>query len=183
MIQSAVSVKIAVLVGECDDYGNVDESATSELIRTVSTLAGKLMAEIHRNGFRADAINYCSAGHTAENKGSFEASASARGVWNYTVGLVGKPSAGKSTFYNVATRAALSRDGRLMAAVASHPFTTIEPNVGPGWWTTSIEEKYNPTTVVKKGARYGRDPRGGRYLPLVVKDVAGLVPGAYQGRG
>ena len=102
MIQSAVSVKIAVLVGECDDYGNVDESATSELIRTVSTLAGKLMAEIHRNGFRADAINYCSAGHTAENKGSFEASASARGVWNYTVGLVGKPSAGKSTFYNEA---------------------------------------------------------------------------------
>lgn len=56
--------------------------------------------------------------------------ASARGVWTYTVGLVGKPSAGKSTFYNAVTRAALERGGRLMAEVAPHPFTTIEPNVG-----------------------------------------------------
>jgi hypothetical protein len=55
---------------------------------------------------------------------------SARGVWDYTVGLVGKPSAGKSTFYNAVTRAALERGGRLMAEVAPHPFTTIEPNVG-----------------------------------------------------
>lgn len=55
---------------------------------------------------------------------------SARGVWNYTVGLVGKPSAGKSTFYNAVTRAALERGGRLMAEVAPHPFTTIEPNIG-----------------------------------------------------
>lgn len=31
--------------------------------------------------------------------------ASSRGLWHYTVGLVGKPSAGKSTFYNAATRA------------------------------------------------------------------------------
>ena len=55
---------------------------------------------------------------------------SARGVWGYTVGLVGKPSAGKSTFYNAVTRAALERGGRLMAEVAPHPFTTIEPNIG-----------------------------------------------------
>lgn len=55
---------------------------------------------------------------------------SARGVWNYTVGLVGKPSAGKSTFYNAVTRASLERGGRLMAEVAPHPFTTIEPNIG-----------------------------------------------------
>ena len=39
-------------------------------------------------------------------------SSSARGVWRYTVALIGKPSAGKSTFYNAATRAALERDGR-----------------------------------------------------------------------
>ncbi len=55
---------------------------------------------------------------------------SARGVWTYTVGLIGKPSAGKSTFYNAVTRAALERGGRLMAEVAPHPFTTIEPNIG-----------------------------------------------------
>eukprot|EP01035_Chromulina_nebulosa_P024349 gene24349-31688_t len=29
------------------------------------------------------------------------------GVWNYTVGLIGKPSAGKSTFYNACTQACL----------------------------------------------------------------------------
>ncbi len=50
------------------------------------------------------------------------------------MGLVGKPSAGKSTFYNAVTRAALDRDGRRLADVAPHPFTTIEPNVGPGWF-------------------------------------------------
>ena len=59
---------------------------------------------------------------------------SAGGLWNYTIGLVGKPSAGKSSFYNAATCAAFSRDGRRMAAVAAHPFTTIEPNIGPGFF-------------------------------------------------
>ena len=37
---------------------------------------------------------------------------------------------GKSTFYNAVTRAVLERNGRLMAEVAPHPFTTIEPNIG-----------------------------------------------------
>ena len=42
---------------------------------------------------------------------------------------------GKSTFYNAATQAILRGDGwRHMAEVAPHPFTTIEPNVGPGWF-------------------------------------------------
>jgi ribosome-binding ATPase YchF (GTP1/OBG family) len=42
---------------------------------------------------------------------------------------------GKSTFYNAATQAVLRGDaGRKMAEVAPHPFTTIEPNVGPGWF-------------------------------------------------
>jgi hypothetical protein len=66
----------------------------------------------------------------ADEQGAALLPPSARGVWTYTVGLVGKPSAGKSTFYNAVTRAALERGGRLMAEVAPHPFTTIEPNVG-----------------------------------------------------
>ena len=44
-------------------------------------------------------------------------SASERGVWNYVIGLIGKPSAGKSTFFNAATRAALERGGRKLAEV------------------------------------------------------------------
>jgi ribosome-binding ATPase YchF (GTP1/OBG family) len=87
------------------------------------------------------------------------------GVWNYVVGLVGKPSAGKSTFFNAATRALVERSGRLAAAVSAQPFTTIDPNVATS---------YLPV-----------HPREGliRFIPVVVKDVAGLVPGAYQGRG
>ncbi len=84
------------------------------------------------------------------------------------MGLIGKPSAGKSTFFNAVTRAVLDRAGRLAAEVAPHPFTTIEPNIGPGWY--------------RGGAAHGT---GGhhRLLPVVCKDVAGLVPGAYKGRG
>lgn len=51
-------------------------------------------------------------------------SSSARGVWRYTVGLIGKPSAGKSTFYNAATRAALERDGRKLGKAGGCIHTT-----------------------------------------------------------
>ena len=102
-----------------------------------------------------------------------------RGVWNYTVGLIGKPSAGKSTFYNACTQACLEREGRRLAAVAPHPFTTIEPNVGPGWFAGPSDTDHTS----ERGALHGRDKSGRRLLPVLVKDVAGLVPGAYKGRG
>ncbi|KNC80032.1 hypothetical protein SARC_07598 [Sphaeroforma arctica JP610] len=78
-----------------------------------------------------------------------------RGVWRFILGLVGKPSAGKSTFFNGATVSS-------NAKVASHPFTTIKPNVGLGWW---------------------HSPPDDRHIPLLIKDVAGLVPGASVGKG
>ncbi|KAJ3321433.1 hypothetical protein HDU76_014105 [Blyttiomyces sp. JEL0837] len=93
-------------------------------------------------------------------------SKNARGQWRHMIGLVGKPSAGKSTFFNCATRTTLAK-------VAAHPFTTIEPNVGSGWW--SIPDSMMPTHLSRKQA--------GRLMPCLIKDVAGLVPGACQGRG
>ena len=33
------------------------------------------------------------------------------------------------------------------------------------------------------GSTHGRDSSGRRLLPVMLKDVAGLVPGAYKGRG
>ena len=51
-----------------------------------------------------------------------------RGRWDYVVGLVGKPSAGKSTFFNGATARAgvpLYRKGLSLARVGAFPFTTI----------------------------------------------------------
>jgi hypothetical protein len=105
-------------------------------------------------------------------------SASARGLWSYTVGLIGKPSAGKSTFFNAATHAVLrGADGRKMADVAPHPFTTIEPNVGPGWFGGPVDD------LCGRVSPHGRDTVGRRVLPCMIKDVAGLVPGAYKGRG
>lgn len=53
----------------------------------------------------------------------------------HLIGLVGKPSAGKSTFFNAATAFSRQRgqegDSEYGgASMAAHPFTTIDPNIG-----------------------------------------------------
>ena len=127
-----------------------------------------------------------------------------------TTGLVGKPSAGKSTFFNAATafarqRGENNRDTHPIndededsdfaiggAAMAPHPFTTIDPNVGfclvpapEGSCPEDEDEDY--ATLVNSGlilgSTHGRDSQRRRLIPVCLKDVAGLVPGAYQGRG
>jgi ribosome-binding ATPase YchF (GTP1/OBG family) len=94
-------------------------------------------------------------------------------VRKFVVGLVGKPSAGKSTFFNCVTRL------QVEAKVGAHPFTTIEPNFGSGWWVPLDDAEDRGEFA----SRHGRDARGRRLLPLLVKDVAGLIPGAYKGLG
>lgn len=89
-----------------------------------------------------------------------------------TIGVVGKPNAGKSTFFSALTMAE--------AKIAAFPFTTLEPNLGVGY-------------VRKKcpHAELGREcsPRdsfcreGMRFVPVRVIDVAGLVPDAHKGKG
>ena len=126
----------------------------------------------------------------------------------HLVGLVGKPSAGKSTFFNAATAFArqrggggggVNRDGNgdndaILdgAAMAPQPFTTIDPNIGfclvpaPAGSCPEDEEGSLDALVKHKlvlGSTHGRDTNGRRMLALCLKDVAGLVPGAYQGRG
>lgn len=122
------------------------------------------------------------------------------GPTQHISGLVGKPSAGKSTFFNAATAFARQRgsgvgnedetiDG---AAMAAHPFTTIDPNIGyclvpaPDGSCPEDEEitcDYLRSTGLSLGSTHGRDSKGRRLISLCLKDVAGLVPGAYQGRG
>ncbi|GIL60696.1 hypothetical protein Vafri_15231, partial [Volvox africanus] len=137
---------------------------------------------------------------------------SQRGRWDYVVGLVGKPSAGKSTFFNAVTDPASDEDG---ARVAAFPFTTIAPNVGRGYCLVpdpapllglqpeqcrplhgyaeafsldSADPRVANVEPLRRwvgAAGWGASERPllWRKVPVVVKDVAGLVPGAYQGRG
>jgi len=88
------------------------------------------------------------------------------------VGVVGKPNTGKSTFFSAATLAP--------AEIASYPFTTIKPNRGIGYIRT-------PCVCTKFGVK--DNPKnsvcldGVRLVPVELIDCAGLVPGAWQGRG
>ena len=91
-----------------------------------------------------------------------------KGLWNYCVGLVGKPSAGKSTFFN----ASINSDTTKPADIGAYPFTTIEPNFGLA--NVAIEV---PKAENSSGENRFTD------ITIRIKDVAGLVPGAYVGRG
>jgi dienelactone hydrolase len=112
-----------------------DGAAEAEMVRLATEEACRVAYEMRERWGAAGLEKRRVGAHKTSSSSAKEPTApllppSARGVWGYTVGLVGKPSAGKSTFYNAVTRAALERGGRLMAAVAPHPFTTIEPNIG-----------------------------------------------------
>lgn len=88
------------------------------------------------------------------------------------LGLVGKPSCGKSTFFKSATLADV--------LIASYPFATIEPNHGIGYVRVEalckeLGVKCNPRTGFCTGET--------RFVPVELMDVAGLVEGASEGKG
>ncbi|MCX6801330.1 MAG: redox-regulated ATPase YchF [Candidatus Diapherotrites archaeon] len=88
------------------------------------------------------------------------------------IGIVGKPSSGKSTFFSAATL--------IDVAIANYPFTTIEPNKGMGLVRVEDAGKF---FGVQSKPRYGFVVNDVRYVPIELIDVAGLVPGANEGRG
>ncbi len=88
------------------------------------------------------------------------------------VGLVGKPSAGKSTMFKAITL--------MNVDIANYPFTTIKPNSGIGF----VKIKSAATEFNKEpNPREGYFRKGWRFVPVQVVDVAGLVPGAHEGKG
>ena len=88
------------------------------------------------------------------------------------IGIVGKPNCGKSTFFKAATLAEVE--------IASHPFTTIKPNHGVGFVKVEcVEEEFK----VKCNPKFGYCLEGKRFIPVDMIDVAGLVPGAHEGKG
>lgn len=88
------------------------------------------------------------------------------------LGLVGKPSAGKSTFFKAATL--------MDVDIANYPFTTIEPNTGFAHVKIACADKDLDTQC---NPRTGFCVNHNRYVPFELIDVAGLVPGAHTGRG
>lgn len=110
------------------------------------------------------------------------------------IGLVGKPNVGKSTFFSAATLAKVD--------IANYPFCTIEPNVGVAFIAArkpcpckELREKLESDGRLEPFSsddeRKGSicQPRTGscigfrRLVPCFLVDVAGLVPGASEGRG
>jgi len=85
-----------------------------------------------------------------------------------SLALAGKPNAGKSTFYKSATMADVD--------VGNYPFTTIEPNRG-------VTHARTRCPCLDREERCGNCENGIRYVPVELLDVAGLVPGAHEGRG
>ncbi|HMK93775.1 MAG TPA: redox-regulated ATPase YchF [Candidatus Limnocylindrales bacterium] len=88
------------------------------------------------------------------------------------LGVVGKPNTGKSTFFSAATL--------VPAEIANYPFTTIKPNRGVGYVRTPcVHEEFK----VKDNPKNSLCLDGVRLIPVELIDIAGIVPGAWEGRG
>lgn len=88
------------------------------------------------------------------------------------VGVVGKANVGKSTFFKALTLANIEID--------NYPFVTIKPNHGIGYVKTECADRF---FNVKCNPREGYCINHIRFVPVDLIDVAGLVPGAYEGKG
>ena len=88
------------------------------------------------------------------------------------IGIVGKPSVGKSTFFKASTMSNVS--------IAQYPFTTIKPNQGIGYVKVECIDKELNTQCQPN---HGFCIKHHRFVPVELMDVAGLVPGASEGKG
>jgi hypothetical protein len=88
------------------------------------------------------------------------------------LGIVGKPSVGKSTFFKAATLAEVD--------IAAYPFTTIKPNRAVGFVRQEcVDKELNKQCNPRMGFCLDHN----RFIPVELLDVAGLVPGAHEGKG
>ena len=88
------------------------------------------------------------------------------------IGVVGKPNVGKSTFFKASTLADVY--------IANFPFATIKPNHGVGFVKVRCADEFFNVQCMPK---HGYCVRHNRFVPIDMIDVAGLVPGAFEGKG
>lgn len=87
------------------------------------------------------------------------------------IGILGKANVGKSTLFSAATETDVP--------TGNFPFTTVKPNVG-------VAHVRAPCPCRDLGIEDHDHPAcsaGTRLVPVQLTDVAGLVPGAHEGRG
>jgi ribosome-binding ATPase YchF (GTP1/OBG family) len=90
----------------------------------------------------------------------------------FILGIIGKPSSGKTTFLNAACLT--------NAKVSELPFTTIDPNKGVAYIKTECVCK---ELNVEDNPKNSMCLEGFRFIPINMLDVAGLVPDAHKGKG
>jgi ribosome-binding ATPase YchF (GTP1/OBG family) len=88
------------------------------------------------------------------------------------LGVIGKPNVGKSTFFKAATLADV--------LIANYPFATIKPNHGMAYVKVDcIDTEFKTQCMPRTGFCINHI----RFVPVDLMDVAGLVPGASEGKG
>jgi ribosome-binding ATPase YchF (GTP1/OBG family) len=90
------------------------------------------------------------------------------------IGIVGKPSVGKSTLFKAATLSEVD--------IANYPFTTIKPNHAMGF-VKILDAAQEPQFGKQANPRMGYVQGPWRFVPIDLIDVAGLVPDAHKGEG
>lgn len=156
------------------DLSVADAHAVPALVNSWWEVEDIDMSEVLSAGAAAGSVSFQFAAGKEAGAASFA------NEWKLIVGLVGKPSSGKSTFFNAACRPANIESAARMAA---HPFTTIEPNIGHAFAALPCPCSFAELSHGCSPLHGHAELPGTRRAPVMIKDVAGLVPGAYQGKG